>query len=253
MSNDKRTILETNKAAWEKVAEKFAGGLYLPAWGPFGELRHENLLGEIKGKTFLEVGFGSGHSIQYLMQNGAEKVYGVDISEAQLRLATELNKLYMEQGKVILNVAAMEETLPLPEQVDVVFSVYGIGWTTDIKTAFSNIKSSLKPKGKFVWSWEHPFYSRFTVEDHKLIMDKPYLTENARFVPDWVGSSGAYLQHRKVSTWFNALQEAGFKIENLYEPDPEVFKETSEDPTRYYSVFRAQLVTPTIIFDCTLL
>lgn len=252
MSN-KQDILKTNKAAWEKVAEKFAGGLYLPAWGPFSELHNENLLGEIQGKTFLEVGFGSGHSIQYIIQHGAEKAYGVDISEEQKRLATELNKSSIEEGKVILKVAPMEETLQLPEKVDIVFSVYAIGWTTDPKLTLDNIKSYLKPGGKFVWSWEHPFYSRFTVEENKLVMDKSYLAENARFVSDWVGSSGAYLQHRKVSTWVNVLQDAGFKIEKLYEPDPEVFKEKNEDSTRYYSRFRAELVTPTIVFDCTLL
>ncbi len=244
-------ILKTNKAAWEQVAEKFSGGLYLPSWGPFGEFRKIDLLGEIKGKTIMEIGFGSGHSIHYLIEKGAKKIYGLDISEKQKELASDLNKKAIEEGKVVLYLNSMEENLQLSEKVDFVFSVYAIGWTTSPKKTLKNIRSYLNKGGYFTWSWEHPFYSRFNVENNKLVMDKSYLDEGARFVADWVGSSGAYIQHRKISTWINLLNESGFKISEVYEPNPEIYSERqSDNPSRYYSKFRANLVTPTIIFKC---
>ncbi|MDQ7021560.1 MAG: hypothetical protein Q9M91_07110 [Candidatus Dojkabacteria bacterium] len=75
--------LNKNKKAWDQAAEKFAGGTCLPAWGPFGELENENIFGDIKGEAFLEIGYGSGHSIKYLVERGAKKVYGIDISDEQ--------------------------------------------------------------------------------------------------------------------------------------------------------------------------
>lgn len=241
-----------NKDAWEKVAETFAGGLYLPAWGVFQELRDVNLLGDIKGKTFLEIGYGSGHSAQYLLNNGAKKVYGIDISEEQRKLATKLNSEYIKEGKVTFNVSPMEDRITLPEKVDIVFSVYAIGWTTSPEITFKNIKSYLKPGGRFIWSWEHPFYSRVETENNKLVMDKSYVKECAKLVFKWSGSDGAYIQHRKISTWINELVKAGFEIENMYEPSPEVFAEEHMDKKRYYSKFRASYIPSSIVFDCRL-
>lgn len=248
----KKKILEKNKDAWERVAESFAGGLYLPSWGPFCELRDKNLIGEIKGKTFLEIGYGSGHSAKYLLNNGAKKVYGIDISEEQKRLASKLNRKYIEDGKGVFYVSPMEKTVDLPEKVDNVFSVYAIGWTTSPAITFNNIKSYLKPGGRFIWSWEHPFFSRVSTEDNRLIMNNSYLKEGAKFVSKWSGSDGAYLQHRKISTWVKALVKSGFEIKDMYEPNPEVFAKDHMDNERYYSKFRVSFIPSSIVFDCRL-
>src|SRR5580765_6389458 len=73
------TELATNKRAWDKIAPKFSGHCALPDWGPFGECRSVDVLGDLRGLTVLEVGCGSGDSIAGVVERGAEKVFGIDI------------------------------------------------------------------------------------------------------------------------------------------------------------------------------
>jgi SAM-dependent methyltransferase len=49
----------------------------------------------------------------------------------------------------------MEQALELCD-VDVIFSIYAIGWTLDPAATFRNMAAYLKPGGRFVWSWGHP-------------------------------------------------------------------------------------------------
>lgn len=49
------TELAMNKRAWDQVAPKFARHCALPDWGPFGECRSIDLLGDLRGQTVLEV------------------------------------------------------------------------------------------------------------------------------------------------------------------------------------------------------
>lgn len=64
----------------------------MPVWGPFGIGDDLNLIPHIEGQTFLEIGCGSGRSIKYLIERGAKKVYGLDVSSVQLEEATRFNK-----------------------------------------------------------------------------------------------------------------------------------------------------------------
>lgn len=97
------SAIDTNKRTWDAVAPKYFGRTALPDWGVFAvERDNPSLIGEIEGKTFLEIACGSGHSINYLIQNGAARVYALDFSHTQIRLAYETNFEAIQQGKVVL-------------------------------------------------------------------------------------------------------------------------------------------------------
>lgn len=50
----------------------------------------------------------------------------------------------------------MEALTGIPENYfDFVYSIYGIGWTTDLQGTFLKIASYLKPNGIFIFSWHH--------------------------------------------------------------------------------------------------
>jgi len=243
--------LDRNKGTWDVVAPDFFGGTALPSWGVFDvEKDNPNLIGTIKGNTFVEICCGSGHSINYLIINGAKKVYALDLSHTQIAFAKEINKQAIQDGKVELFEQPMETSITLPEQVDTVFSVYGIGWTVDPDMAFKNAADYLKPNGKFVWSWEHPMYPKVKYEDGKIIVTKPYHDESLRQAKFWGTDEGVHMAVRKISTWYNALTRNGFEVVQMLEPEPLDIKETHLDPERYYSVPRAEFVPATIIFDC---
>jgi 2-polyprenyl-3-methyl-5-hydroxy-6-metoxy-1,4-benzoquinol methylase len=64
---DITTMVNMNKESWERTAERFFGRTALPEYGPYalneGQL---NLLGNVSGKKVLDIGCGSGHSLQYM-------------------------------------------------------------------------------------------------------------------------------------------------------------------------------------------
>ncbi|WP_242698395.1 hypothetical protein [Bacillus sp. SD088] len=57
-------ILNMNKEGWEKSAERFFGRTALPEYGPLSLTENQlNLFGDISGKRVLDIGCGSGHSL----------------------------------------------------------------------------------------------------------------------------------------------------------------------------------------------
>jgi SAM-dependent methyltransferase len=244
---DKKIL--NNKKTWDLAAQNFYGNSALPVWGPFKIKGRKNLIGEIENKIFLEVCCGSGHSIKYLIKNGAKKVYAIDLSPVQLEFAKSLNKKSVKGKKVILLESSMEEKVNI-EPIDTVFSIYGIGWTFDPLKTFKNIYSYLKPGGKFIWSWDHSFFSDIEYRNAKLIVTHSYHEEKEILLKDWKGGRGAYITYRKTSSWFKYLSDAGFIIKEYLEPKPEYFEEKNSDPKKYYSIYKAEKIPATIIFVC---
>lgn len=246
--------IETNRKHWNTVFKNFAGWCALPAWGVF-EIGKDDptLLGEVRGKTFLEVCCGSGHSIKYLIANGAKKVYAIDLSDEQLKLAKKNNEEAVEQGAVSLIQTNMEKLTHLPEKVDFVFSIYGIGWTLDPVTTFKNIYSYLKPGGRFVWTWDHAIFSDVKLENDELVVRKSYFDDSIR-EKTWAGTL-TFQANRRTSTWFQALRDAGFTINRYLEPLPLNIEEdirsiAGTGMAEYYDKKKAEKLPSTIIFEC---
>ncbi len=243
-------IISENEKTWDAVADEFVDASSLPVWGPFDAGGDLNLIPEIEGKTFLEIGCGSGRSIKYLADRGSKKIYGVDISAVQLKESAQFNQEVISQGKVELIKSSMEDKLDI-EPVDIIYSVYTIGWTPDPQTTLKNMYSYLKPGGTFIWSWDHSFYSDVTYEDGKYVVVHPYHDENPVVLKDWKKDGvNAYVTYRKTSTWFQLLREAGFEIIGYHEPKPQSLNRGHDDPKRYYSIQKAEKVPATFIFVC---
>ena len=239
-----------NEKTWDLVADQFIDACALPVWGPFGVGDDLNLLPEITGKTFLEVGCGSGRSIKYLINKGAQKVYGIDISSVQLQEAASFNEQEIAQGKVELIKSPMEEKIDV-EPVDVVCSVYALGWTHDPEATLNNIYSYLKPGGIFIWSWDHKFFKDVKYRDGKLVVDYSYHEESTVPHENWRKSnSSVHIVYRKTSSWFQLLRNAGFDVIGYHEPKPKTMDRGSEDPERYYSIQKAEQIPCTFIFVC---
>ncbi|WP_350340445.1 class I SAM-dependent methyltransferase [Paenibacillus sp. CCS19] len=50
-------------------------------------------MGDISGKVIVEVGCGSGHTLEYLAKRGARELYGVDLSTKQIETARRVTSL----------------------------------------------------------------------------------------------------------------------------------------------------------------
>ena len=59
--------LVLNKKSWDEVAPRFFGRNPLPEYGPLAPREDDlNLLGDVAGMKVLDIGCGSGHSLQYM-------------------------------------------------------------------------------------------------------------------------------------------------------------------------------------------
>ena len=78
--------IKQNKQGWNAVAHHFHGVDALPLYGPFAQKEEElGLFGEVRDKKVLEIGCGSGHSLHYMRKKGASELWGVDLSDEQIK------------------------------------------------------------------------------------------------------------------------------------------------------------------------
>ncbi|MBN3555642.1 class I SAM-dependent methyltransferase [Fictibacillus nanhaiensis] len=241
-------ILKMNKQRWEVSAERFFGRTALPEYGPFtlSELELQ-LFGSICGKKVLDIGCGSGHSLQYMGKEGAKELWGLDLCTKQIETAKSVLK--NQQAEVKLIESPMEENPGLPiGYFDMVYSIYALGWTTDLSRTFSHIYDYLKPGGTFVFSWEHPLHDRLKYEESSFTFNKSYVIEGPEYNEGW--HNLAVIHHRKLSTYINAMIDAGFVLEKVID-DVCLPVEHSKDPSRWYSTQKANLVPATFIIKAS--
>lgn len=221
-------IIKNNQTYWNNHADLWFGTTTLPVWGVHFPTEDElHMFGDVSGKKLLEICCGSGHSLKYQAEKGAGELWGVDLSDKQLENAKELLSDSGYSAKLIC--ARMEDELDVPkEYFDYVYSVYGIGWSTDLQATFEHIASYLKKDGIFIFSWNHPLYhcvawscgaGNTVCEDGKMVMTRSYHDESYFKMP--VHDSEVILSNRKISTYINALSKAGFAVEQLVEETDE--------------------------------
>ena len=227
-------IIKKNQNYWNENADLWFGTTALPEYGvKFVTEDNLHLFGDVSGKRMLEVCCGSGHSLKYHADRNAGELWGVDLSQKQLDNA---KRLLAENGySANLICSPMEEELDIPkEYFDYVYSIYGIGWTTDLQGTFNKIASYLKKDGIFIFSWHHTLHycvawscaeRKDVIENDKLIFHKSYFDEDYFTMP--VDGSEIILCNRKISTYVNALANAGFVIEQMIEQND---RKTMESP-----------------------
>ena len=137
-------FLEINKNCWDNIAQQFFAITALPEYGPFIKSETElNLFGDVSDKKVLEIGCGSGHSLEYMAERGAEELWGIDISSTQIETAKDY--LSKKSYNAHLYCSPMELEADIPKNYfDIVYSIYALGWTTDLKQTLKNIFSYLK-------------------------------------------------------------------------------------------------------------
>ncbi|MEX1015069.1 MAG: class I SAM-dependent methyltransferase [Candidatus Paceibacterota bacterium] len=242
--------LNQNRYAWNKVAQHFYGDGVLPCWGVLGEgAKESELIGTIEGKTFLEIACGSGHSIKFLLEQGAKKVYGLDISDEQIKFAKETNKKAVEEGRAELFHTPMEQEITIPkESIDTVFSIYGLGWTQDHEETLSHIYSYLKPSGRLVFSFETQLFARtdFDETTGTFSFNGSGTEDYVKTLENWFGAK-AYVIYRLPETWINSCIKLGFKLVKYLEPKTITSETKNPNLSSYYDLKKVEKIAPTFI------
>ena len=217
-------IMDNNRNYWNENADLWFGTTALPEYGvKFVTEDDLHLFGNVSGKKLLEICCGSGHSLKYHAERNAGELWGLDISQKQLDHAKALLSENGYAAKLICS--PMEADIDIPKDYfDFVYSIYGIGWTTELQGTFKKVASYLKKDGIFIFSWHHTLNycvawsceeRREILENDKLIFHKSYFDETYFKMP--IHNSEVILCNRKISTYVNALAGAGFVIEEMIE------------------------------------
>jgi SAM-dependent methyltransferase len=118
---------------------------------PFGRAALD-ALGDLGGARVLDVGCGTGATTIQLLERGAAKVVGVDLSEAMITFARRSirdARVHFESGDV----------LQLDRgQFDVIFSRFGVMFFTDPTAAFARLRSFATAEARLGFCcWGPPF------------------------------------------------------------------------------------------------
>lgn len=181
------------------------------------------LIGNVDGQHICDLACGQGVIARQLAQKGAS-VIGVDIAEKMLAFAKQ-----HEETEPLGIVYVHDDVQTLSSITDATFdgAVCNVSLmdVTDISATFHSVRRILREGGWFVFSITHPCFltsasSWANTEDGGVYREvQGYFTEgfwrsdNPRGVR---GQVGAY--HRMLSTYLNALAEAGFLLERMVEP-----------------------------------
>lgn len=233
--------LAQNKASWDAMADTWFGETALPEYGEFVPTEDELcLFPALEGKRVLDIGCGSGHSLRWCAQRGAAELWGLDLSTRQIENA---RRYLTESGYAPrLYNAPMERDCGLPKgYFDVAYSIYAVGWSTDLAATFRHVASCLKPGGAFIFSWDHPLMQCTGAADGALAFSKPYVRdETFSYVQR---GQPVTVRRRRLSAYVNALADAGFAVERLVEEtDGETLSGEAAYSSRYYSRWKARLI-----------
>ncbi len=245
---DSAHALSINRAGWDRVAPLFHGGTALPEYGPLAPtedtLRLLDLTPDLRA---LELGCGSGHSLRYLAERGACELWGLDLSPVQIRFAEETLRPFAERVRLIESPMEVNPGIPLGS-FDLVFSIYGLGWTTDLPGTLALVADYLCPGGVFIVSGEHPAYSRIAWDGKQYVVSEPYSAEGSVEHSSWKGVP-IVIQRCTLGTFVTEAARAGLRIESLVESElnPDLATDAHSDPARWYSVPRARMMPTTFV------
>jgi len=208
------------------------------------------LLGNLKGKSILEIGCGGAQCSIAFAKKGA-KVSAMDLSSEQLKFAKALAKKHnvkisFYQGD-IKNLKQIKSN-----SQNIVFSAFALQYIDDLLKCFKEVKRVLKKDGKFVFSLDHPFY--WTANPKTLKLENSYFnTGKFEMVHNLEGKKVKFVSYNHTfSELYNSLIKSGLVVEQVIEPDSR--RRYKEDP--WYGLWGVYLpqymkiFPPTIIFKC---
>ncbi len=161
MPTDKKTIDSYNKNAKKWAHAKRDGSSIFHTY--LEKPAMYNKLPNVKDKTVLCIGCGSGEEVNYIHSLGAKRIVGIDIAEGLIAIA---EKSYADFEFHVMDMEKLE--IP-PESFDFAFSSLTMHYLLDWTKALSSLRKVLRKNGIFLFSINHPFFSAVErYEDEKV-------------------------------------------------------------------------------------
>lgn len=255
----RRTVSEAvtrraNRSEWDGYADDYQAthGEFLGdvafVWCPEGVDEAEaGLLGDVSGRSVLEIGCGAAQCARWLGTRGARPV-GLDLSMRQLQHARRIDDATGRQVPVVLGTAT---DLPFADATfDVVFSAFGaLQFVLDAGRAVDEAARVLRPGGTFAFSVTHPV--RWCLPDDPtregLVVTSSYWDRRPYVEEDEAGGATYVEHHRTLGDWVGLLARSGFVLTGLLEPE---WPEGHERVWGGWGPERGRLLPGTAVFTC---
>ena len=179
------------------------------------------LIGDVTNLSILDLGCGTGGHDRKLVELGAKRVLGIDLSNNMIDEA----KKSANNEKIEYRVMSMNDIDTINEKFDLVVSSLAIHYIEDYDSLCEKVYDLLKDGGEFVFSCGHPMDSCAILDDYsnnfveinnkKYYLISDYNNEGKR-VSHWY-VDGVETYHRNVSHLINGLLDAGFILEHVTE------------------------------------
>jgi ubiquinone/menaquinone biosynthesis C-methylase UbiE len=172
------------------------------------------LLGDLRGKRVLDLGYGNGSAAVAFAQQGAI-VIALDSTDANLVRARA--RTDEAEVKVEWRIGDLADLAFLrAESIDAAFSADAVAEVDDAARLFRQVQRVLKPNGPFVFSYEHPM---------ALCVGASGELERSYFEPGPVdverNGESARVYTRAIGEVFTELGRAGFRVDTVLEPRPD--------------------------------
>jgi SAM-dependent methyltransferase len=196
-----------------------------PHWGGWDVPEEEvRILPDVRGLDVVELGCGTAYWSAWLQRMGARPV-GVDLSDAQLETARELQR---EHGQEFPLLHASAEAVPLPDQsFDIAFSEYGAAIWCDPYVWIPEAHRLLRPDGRLIFMCNSVLMMLCAPPSDEPAGETLVRDQFGLHRIDWPGGDGIdfHLPHGEM---LRLLRSTGFDVEALHElqvpdgPDDEV-------------------------------
>lgn len=240
---------DADAAAYHETHADFLG-VDSPAgefvWCPEG--LHEGdwrLLGDIVGKTVLEIGCGSAPCSRWLAAHGAHPV-GLDISRQMLDRGLAA---MAAGGPTVPLVQAGAEQLPFADAAfDLACSAFGaVPFVADSGQVMREVARVLRPGGRWVFSVNHPMRWIFPDDPgpEGLRATIPYFDRTPYVELDAEGEPTYVEHHRTIGDRVREIVGAGLTLVDIIEPD---WPEWLDREWGQWSPLRGEIFPGTAIF-----
>lgn len=182
-----------------------------------------DLVGDVAGRDTCDIACGQGFISRALARHGA-RVTGVDVAERLLDLARGYEAREALAIRYLSDDAQTLTSLP-HDAFELATCSMALMNIPDIAAAFRAAHRILQPGGRYVFIITHPCFQTpharwIDTEDGRQVRQvSDYIDEGfwtASRLDDVRSRQGEH--HRTLSTYFNALMDAGFVLERIVEP-----------------------------------
>jgi len=241
MATDKRTIKSYDEYAL-KWAERMRSGKNV-AHKFLEKPAMYKKLSDLKDKSVLCIGCGTGEECEHLKSLGAKRIVGVDISKGLIDFA---KKSYPDLEFQVMD---MEKLNFADDSFDFVYSSLTMHYVKDWTETLRGVYKILKEGGTFVFSTHHPVkwgagvnrsnekdsflmgYEKYESGESKIFGD--YL--NTRKIDDiWFNEFKVSYYHRPLSEIISDIIKSGFVISDFVEPKP--LKSIIKEKPNFYDI-----------------